>query len=374
MNFFSKLFGLKREQNSSTPPRIKKKQIEPKRGNPFFTNAPIHWGIITDEFLESNTDFTQNFDEKRDDIIADKRMFMVNSLVLLGNINQNLSEKVGKKIISSYAEGLLDSKEQYATSCAIHKLLDKGIIRTNGIVIDNYEKYAVFLFTRPTSMTFIHRLREKFIENDFKDLIYYCIENPDMVNESASVALPYIGLQKESLKLKSDQSRAQRKYNDYALWWTKNPNIIFSDTFTYKILSEYNEHCYDCNTYLLGKIGYALGLNENDKRVKMPDYDELIIEGPEDVEIIMTLSQKTGINFHFPASPLFEKYRDNFINSFVALAISIKEQVLENNFDRDIDFIRPEWLEQAKNIKNIESISLILSDKMFINELNLNYS
>lgn len=364
MNFFSKLFGLKKEQKVSNHQQAKKEQIEPKKGKPFFTNAPNHWGVITDEFLESNTNFTQNYDEKKGDIVVDKRMFMVNSLVLLGNINQCLSEKVGKKIFSSYSEGFLDSKEQYATSCAIHKLLDKGIIMTNGIVIDNYEKYAVFLFTKPTSITYINKLKEKFIENDFKDLIYYCVENPDIVNDTESVELPYIGLQKENFKLKSDQSREQRKHNDYALWWTKNPNIVFSDTPTYKFLSKYNENCFDSNTYILGKLGYALGLNQNDQRVKMPDYDELLIEGPEDVEIIVTISQKSGINFHFPISPIFEKYRDNFINCFVEFAISIKEQVVENNFDRDIDSTKPEWIEQTKNIKNIESISLILSDKM----------
>lgn len=363
MNFFSRLFGFKNEkapfQNETS-----EKKVETKIGQPFFTNAPTHWGNITDEFLESNKNFSQNFDEKKDNVILEKRMFMVNSLVLLGSINRNLSEKLEIKIVSEYLDGLCDTKEKYATSCCIYKLFDDGIILTNGIVVDNFEKYAVFLFTKPTSFAYIDKLKEKFIENGFKDLIYYCIVDPKTVNIPDLIELPYIDLQKESFSLKSDQSRENRKYNNYALWWTNNPDTLFSDSKTYQILSKYFEKCNDVNSYILGKLGYALGRNENDSRVKIPEYDEMIVEGPEGVEIILTISEKTGINFHFPVSPKFEKYREDFLNSFLEFSVSIKEQVVERNFDRDTDIIKAEWLEQTKGVKNIESISLILSDKM----------
>jgi hypothetical protein len=364
MNFFSKLFGSKKEQNDLNPSQGANNKNEQKIGKPFFTNAPSHWGIITDEFLESNTNFTQRYDEVKNDTVINKRMFMVNSLVLLGNINRNIAEKVGKEILTSFSEGFVDSKLQYATTCSIHKLFDKGILLTNGIVIDNFEKYAVFLFTNPTPIAYISRLKEKFIENGFKDLIYYCVENPELLNETKEVGLPYIGLQKENIRLKDDQSRENRNYKEYALWWSDNPSNVFSDTVMYKILTEYNEKCCDINTYILGKLGYALGLNENDQRVNIPDYDELIIEGPEGVEIILTISDKTGINFHFPLNPIFEKYRDNFISTFVEFAIAIKTQVIEDNFDRDIKSIKPEWLLNIKDVENIESVSLILSDNM----------
>lgn len=375
MNFFSKLFGFNKEKQNSIPEQVKQKQnlasrpveqkqIEVKKGKPLFTNAPEHWGCITDDFMDAITNFTKNFDENKSDIVFNKRLFMNNSLKLLGTINENLSIKVGKKITSSYSEGFNDSKEQYATSCAIHKLFDKGIILTNGIVIDNYEKYAIFLFTKPTSISFIDRLKDKFIEDDFKNLIYYCIENPLEIDENDFTELPYISLQKQDFRLKSDQSRENRKYNNYALWWTKNPNLIFKDTLTYELLSKFYNNCYDSTTYILGKLSYAFGLTQDEIRMKLPEYDELIIEGPEDVEIILTISEKTGINFHFPAYLAFEKYRDNFLSNFVELGLGIKTQIIEENFDRDIDLVKPEWLEETKEINNIESISLILSDKM----------
>jgi len=363
MSFFSKLFGFKNEKSTVQHQNVEK-QVEKKIGKPFFTNAPAHWGTITDEFLDSNKNFSQNFDEKNVDVILEKRMFMVNSLVLLGAINSNLSQKFGIKIVSEYIDGLSDSKDKYATSCCVYKLFENGILVTNGIVLDNFEKYAVFLFTKPTSFAYIDKLKEKFIENGFKDLIYYCVVNPETVNLPDLIELPYIGLQKESFKLKADQSRDNRKYTDYALWWSDNPDSLFGDSKTYQILSKYYEKCNDISTYILGKFGYALGRNDDDTRVKLPEYDEMIIEGPEGVEIILTISDKTGINFHFPVGPKFEKYRDDFLNSIFEFALSIKNQVVENNFERDSDLVKTDWLEETKGIKNIEAISLILSDKM----------
>ncbi len=366
MSFFSKLFGFKNE-NTNHQNQSKHKQIEPKIGQPFFTNAPSHWGVITDDFLESSREFGQNFDENIvtvTNVILQKRMFMTNSLILLGKINSNLSEKYKIKIIPGFLDGLFDSKEKYATSCCIEKLFDNGVILTNGIVIDNFEKYAVFLFTKPVSILYINELKEKFIKYRFKDLIYYCIINPETVNTQDFIELPYIGLQKESFRLKEEQSRENRKYNDYGLWWTDNSNVIFSDSTAYEILSNYYEKCNDVYTYVLGKLGYALGRNENDTRVKIPEYDEIVIEGPEGVEIILTISEKTGINFHFPINPIFENYRDDFFKNFLEFSIDIKNQVVLNNFDRDLDIIRPEWIEKTQGVKNIESISLIISDKM----------
>jgi hypothetical protein len=367
MNFFSKLFGFKKEETTFQN-QTEDKHVEPKIGQPFFTNAPSHWGIITDEFLDSNKDFSENYSENfgevKVDLILEKRMFMVNSLVLLGGINRNLSEKFEIKIVAEYLDGLTDSKDKYATSCCIYKLFDKGILLTNGIVVDNFEKYAVFLFTKPTSIAYITTLKEKFIENGFRDLIYYCVINPESVSNPDFIELPYVGLQKESFKLKDDQSRENRKYSDYALWWTDNPDAFFGDSITYQLLSKYHQKCNDANTYILGKLGYALGRNKNDARIIIPEYDEVIIEGPEGIEIILTISDKTGINFHFPVSPKFEKYRDNFLYSFLEFSISIKNQVEESNFDRDSDIVKAEWLEQTKDVKDIESISLILSDTM----------
>lgn len=362
MNFFSKLFGLSTNNKSNQNQNLGKQDAS--IGNPFFTNAPAHWGKITDEFLDSNKNFSQNFDEKKVDVILEKRMFMINSLVLIGGINRNLSEKFEIKIVSEYLEGLTDTKEKYATSCCVYKLFESGIILTNGIVVDNYEKYAVFLFTKPTPIAYIEKIKVIFIENGFKDLIYYCVTDPATVDFQNSFELPYVGLQKESFKLKENQSRDNRKYNDYAIWWTNKADTLFSDSNTYKILSKYHDTCNDISTYILGKLGYALGRNENDTRVNLPDYDEMIVEGPEGVEIILTISDKTGINFHFPISPNFEKYRDNFLNTFFEFSCSIKNQVEENNFEKDKYVVNPDWLKQTKGVENIESISLILSDKM----------
>jgi hypothetical protein len=191
MGFFSRLFGLDKPEedsnNNDFGPRAQKTPL--KKGNPFFTNAPEHWPVITDEFLTSNENFSRNFDDQTGDHLMRKRMFMVNSLVLLGSINQSFADKLGRKVLSSYADELLNSDEEYATTCCIAKRFkDRGIL-TNGIAIENGKRYAVFLFDQPTPMSYVDELKNYFLADGFVDVIYYALDDPKAVVSDRKLVL-----------------------------------------------------------------------------------------------------------------------------------------------------------------------------------------
>ncbi|TDW51438.1 hypothetical protein EV144_101113 [Flavobacterium sp. 270] len=378
MSFFQKLFGIKSqgEQKNNELKQIENKQIESNHikttGNPFFTNAPKHWPVITDDFLNSNKDFSNNFDNKTGDIILKKRMFMVNSLVLMGKLNEELSVIAGKKITHSYRDSLIDNEENYATTFCIDKVFELGIIKTHGIVIENSKKYAIILFHNSESINYINELKKLFLEEGFEDLIYYATVDPASIIEINPKEIEFETINQECFHLdKEKQSKNDRKYSQYALWCSRDSIQKFIDSKVYKSLNEYHNYCSDCYTYILGKIGFALGLNENDKRVQLPEYDELIFEGPEGVEIIMTISNKNGLNFHFPANSKFDNYRNNFLNIFTILCKTLKEQIDNENFEKDNQIVTTEWLERLKSEviadEKLSFISLIRSDSFHPN-------
>jgi hypothetical protein len=149
MSFFKIVWFKKTESTNITRQESSAKNCRRTcKRNPFFTNAPSHWPIITDEFLSSNVTFTHKFDHNKEEAVFNKRLYMVNSMALLGAVNKGLTDNIGTKVLSSIPEDF-DSKEQYATTFCVEKLSSKGIIKTNGIVIDNFEKYAVFYLKNP---------------------------------------------------------------------------------------------------------------------------------------------------------------------------------------------------------------------------------
>lgn len=370
MSFFSKLFGSKKQNQQTSHDRSHQQKAaeEPAKGNPFFTNAPSHWPIITDEFLSSNVTFTHKFDHNKEEAVFNKRLYMVNSMALLGAVNKGLTDNIGTKVLSSYSGGFFDSKEQYATTFCVEKLSSKGIIKTNGIVIDNFEKYAVFLFEKPTSAAYHQELRSLFAEDGFKDVIYYSQTDPETVEQTGEIVLPFEGLNDSCFRMNPEKQKStDRSYETYAMWWSGNSDASFMDSSAFNSISSYYNSCADCYSYILGKLGYALGLNKDDSRIALPDYDEVLISGPEDAEILMTLSKTSGINFHFPTMQKSEKYRDNFLKVFATFAESLKKEIENNNFDKDPESVHPVWFEQVKNnpdADQISFISLILSDQV----------
>lgn len=351
-------------------PTIEAKEIVP--GNPFYTNAPAHWGTVTDEFLKSNREFSRTYDHKSDDVTVKLRSRMVNALTLMGKINEGLEKKNGQKVYTSYSDALLNYTEPYATTCCIEKLFDKGTISITGIAIDNHERYAVMLFDAPTPMKYIDELRVYFLKDGYKDLIYFSVDDPNQVTEN--VTLKFEDFNKSCFSVdQKKQGRNNWAYESYAMWWASeqetnfNSAVIKDDIRLSLDLLDFH------NSYALGILSFAFGLKDDNNRTRLPDYDEVVATGPEGVQIIITLSRAYGINFHFPMLPKFESYRNSFMKVYVNFCYGIRAQILEHNLPND-DFDTTStlaWYQQlldasTGSAKDIQAIGRLTKTEKFL--------
>ena len=332
MGFFSKLFG----QETKTQQKVRKVHdtTTKKVGKPFFTNAPENWGIITDEFLQTNQSFVKSYDANANGDVDNHRMFMVNALMLIGTITETFKKNVNTKIQASYTDALLGCKDQYATSICVQKLFDKGVINTSGIVIDDYERYAVMLFVQPTPMSYINELKALFLADGYKDLIYFSQTDPNTVTGNQDIRFDNFNAQSFSFSPEK-QGKSNRKHYQYAMWWPSEQEPDFLRSEMKENIETYLQLFDNYNSYALGLLSFAFNLKKDTNRTKLPEYDEVTIQGPEGVEIIITLSQTKGINYHFPILPEYEVYRNRFIKVYLIFASKIKAQIDKNNFPKD---------------------------------------
>lgn len=344
-------------------------------GKAFFTNAPLHWGAITDEFMGPNAEIANSWagtNQKQNQ----KQRFMADSLVLMGRINEALSKINLSKALTSYMDALHECKDAFATSCCINKLFEKGTIEISGIVIDNFERYGVILFYSATSIENFEELRTLFINDGYKDLIYFALEDPNLVTEQKKIQ--FENFNKHSFRYEVlKQGAEHRKYSEYAMWWATDTEPDFKSSSVRKNVGIYLDILDHHHSYALGILSFAFGLKQDNSRTRLPDKDLIAIEGPEGVEIMISLSESRGIHFHFPVSPRYERYRNNFIKVYVNFCYNIRAQILEHDFPKD-DFGQPsslDWynqlLEEAdRNNGEIAAVGVILKEKWLNFNLN----
>lgn len=305
-----------------------------KPGKPFITNAPAHWGNITDEFLITNRQAVEALAPGSAGHALQQRQFMLNSLQLLGGINSALEKHIGEKPHTSYSNSLLGAGHINATSCCIQKLLPKGIISIAGIVVDNHVRYAVILLDTPTPVNYIEELKRYIVEDGYYDLIWYALTDPATVTETRK--LTFESFNKSCFSINKDkQGAVNRSHPTYALWWAGDTSQYFPESALRKDMETYLDLIDHHNSYALGILSYAFGLSDSNSRIAMPDLDQVIMEGPEGVEIVLTVSKDRGMVFHFPVKPIYERYRNNFIKVFVDFCYSIRAQVLEHDLPDD---------------------------------------
>lgn len=344
MGFLSRLFGWSKgpekpaqfrsagASQSTASSAANNKKTE-QTGNPLFTNAPAHWGKMLDGFLSTNKSFVGGYEANQSIDAMEKRMHMVNSLMLLGTINETLSASLGKKVLSSYADALYECDEEYASTLCIEQLCEGGIYNLSGVVIDKSKRYAVMLFVVPTSMEYIAELKNVLMKEGYEDLIYYSQTDPASVTTQRQ--LDYQFLNRSSFKMEMDKQNKPRQHDTFAIWWPSEHEPKFSESFVKLGVESYLGLMDDYHSYVLGKLSAAFGLTKEDNRTMLPEYDEVTIEGPGGVQIVVSLSRAGGIHFHFPAIPKYARYRDNFIRAYQRLCSSLRSQIDEGNFPKD---------------------------------------
>jgi hypothetical protein len=308
-------------------------------GNTLFTNAPEHRGDISGDFHQDNLKRMNNWNEKQLVSSAKKQLFMLDSLLLMGMINDVMTRLSGEKQQVNFADALTECKDRYACSMCIQKLFAQGIVKINGVVIADFERYGVILLTEPTPMDYINDLRALFVEDGYKDLIYFAVVDPLLVTQPKK--LKFELLDKQSFKYDATKQGVQhRKYEEYAMWWQGENDTDFETSGARKNIESSLDLLENYNSYAAGMMSYAFGRTEEYTRTRLPQQDVITIQGPENVEILFSLSASKGMYFHFPALPKYERYRDNFLKAFVDFCYDMRREIIENDLPAD-DFGEP---------------------------------
>jgi hypothetical protein len=81
------------------------------------------------------------------------------------------------------------------------------------------------------------------------------------------------------------------------MWWSGNSDASFLWILCFLIHFQLLQQL--CRLLFLysGETGFALGLNKDDSRIALPDYDKVSDHGPEDAEILMTLLKHQELIF-----------------------------------------------------------------------------
>ena len=371
IQYFSSNSGYERYDPTPLPPKPRSaEEAEIPTGDPFYSNAPEHWGTITNGFLAVSQRAGENFDHEKGGYAEQRRIWMLNSLMLCGAVNKALSQIAGEKIHISYGDAMLASNERYATSCCIEKLFVKGVISINGIIIDDYKRYGILLCEAPTPMKYIDELRKCFIEDGYTDLIYFALHDPTLVD--TAVPLKFENFNANCFTFDQEkQSHHNWTYDKYAMWWASETEPTFNSAVIKDDMRLHLDLLNFHNSYALGVLSYAFGLKNDNDRVKLPDDSGVVIVGPEGVEMIMTLSTQQGINFHFPMLPQFERYRNTFIKVYTNFCYQIRAQILEHDLPDDSSHTPSTlaWYEQLLNqsteVQNdIESIGCLTKSEL----------
>jgi hypothetical protein len=114
MSFFKIVWFKKTESTNITRQESSAKNCRRTcKRNPF--SPTLHrTGPSLQMNLSSNVTFTHKFDHNKEEAVFNKRLYMVNSMALLGAVNKGLTDNIGKSTF--FIPEDFDSKEQYATT------------------------------------------------------------------------------------------------------------------------------------------------------------------------------------------------------------------------------------------------------------------
>ena len=332
--FFSKLFGRKAansEHNKAVANILKKEKIV-KKGNFLFSNAPQDWRKLYASLIITSGDLP-------------KQNWMMTGLSLLGEINTNLEKALGQKVESKYADTLHNFAGKNATSFCVEILLDDGLFGLDGIVMYKGKRIPVTIYREEVSPKEIAQLDETLQKEGYEPLVWFSVYHP---NDSVPIKpLQYQVVSKSFFQLNTEKQGIQNRTHDsYAMWWPSEKEKDFCNSTTRKNIDLFMKSFDKYESYGLGLLGYYLGIKEKVVRTALPPIDdEVILQGPEGVEIIMSLSINSGICFHIPAKDEFEQYRNRFYKAMADWAVEMKQGIIEEKLDQDnlVDDSAYEW-------------------------------
>ncbi|MCT4616081.1 MAG: hypothetical protein N4A49_14555 [Marinifilaceae bacterium] len=165
-----------------------------------------------------------------------------------------------------------------------------------------------------------------------------------------------------------------RYYGEYAMWNFCRNEDKYSNSKTSVLLNEIYSVTKNYSSYLFGylvkqaEIGDMKTLN----RIPLPEEPRIyVLKAPEDIDILLQVSQKKGFQFLFPSKKVDNKYRELFLDGVLKEFQNIEKELRRINIKADKDYKFANWfrmmslqiLKKEKDGGKIQSIESITIDR-----------
>ena len=119
--------------------------------------------------------------------------------------------------------------------------------------------------------------------------------------------------------------------DEYAMWWSVEDETSFSNSETKEILESIYEIQKDYESVYTGYLLQQVGITEEFGRALLPAQEKaLVVNAPENKNVLLILSQEKGIRFLFPVKSTSRFYREQFLSAiridFLTLRLTLQEQ------------------------------------------------
>jgi hypothetical protein len=134
--------------------------------------------------------------------------------------------------------------------------------------------------------------------------------------------------------------------DEYAMWWSIDEETTFSSSETKEILESIYEIQKDYESVYTGYLLQQVGITEEFGRALLPAEEKaLVVQAPENKNILLILSQEKGIRFLFPIKTTSRFYREQFLSAiridFLTLRLTLQEQQIPKDEPSSINGM--EW-------------------------------
>ena len=218
-------------------------------------------------------------------------------------------------------------------------LLEDGALPVPVVFTSENTGYSVFfIYTKEDAKKYNDAIA-KIKQTPYPNAIYFSSFDIDNVKDK----------EQSTRTLQLSDLRIEKKGNlneEYAMWWSGNDETSFSNSETKEILESIYDIQKDYESVYTGYLLHQIGISEEFGRAMLPnDEKALIVQAPENKNILLILSQEKGIRFLFPIKSTSRFYREQFLSAmrvnFLTLRLTLQQQQIPK--DKPNELNGTEW-------------------------------
>ena len=213
------------------------------------------------------------------------------------------------------------------------KLFEDGLLTIPLLVDINKNTYAVFIIYNIEEAAQYRDANKLLSKSCFEKTLYISTIDIDTVKHKISCL---------DLLRCSDLGYHNQWISEgmYGMWWKTKKEPLFTNSKTKQYLDIIHRATREYPSYFFGYILSELEVEgfEKTKRKPLPEKPlEITVKGPEQKDIIISISREKGIRFHFPVNSTNRKYRAFFLDQISAnfkayhLMLNLRELPRDNN-------------------------------------------